>query len=67
MQFEVLQKWSGDPCLPLNYTWEWVECSSDTIPRVTALSVAFSPKFIDSKKPVLCVFKCQITLKSYLN
>ncbi|KAL5765980.1 hypothetical protein ACOSP7_016597 [Xanthoceras sorbifolium] len=36
-QFEVLQDWSGDPCLPSSYTWDWVNCSTGTIPRVTAL------------------------------
>ena len=35
--FSVLQEWTGDPCLPLSYTWDWVNCSSDDIPRVTAL------------------------------
>ncbi|OMO86628.1 hypothetical protein CCACVL1_09543 [Corchorus capsularis] len=35
--FEILQEWSGDPCLPSPYSWDWVECSSDPIPRVTAL------------------------------
>ncbi|KAM6599314.1 hypothetical protein CsatA_018923 [Cannabis sativa] len=39
-QFEVLQMWSGDPCLPTKYTWEWVTCSSDPIPRVTALNLS---------------------------
>ncbi|XP_031488628.1 probable LRR receptor-like serine/threonine-protein kinase PAM74 [Nymphaea colorata] len=32
-----LQPWSGDPCLPMGYAWEWVNCSSDSTPRVTAL------------------------------
>ncbi|XP_031487818.1 putative leucine-rich repeat receptor-like serine/threonine-protein kinase At2g04300 [Nymphaea colorata] len=32
-----LQPWSGDPCLPMGYAWEWVNCSSDSKPRVTAL------------------------------
>ncbi|KAL7115628.1 hypothetical protein ACP275_04G194000 [Erythranthe tilingii] len=35
--FGVLQDWSGDPCLPKPYSWEWIECSSDPRPRVTAL------------------------------
>ena len=33
----ALQEWSGDPCLPSPYTWEWISCSNDTIPRITAL------------------------------
>ncbi|XP_058111157.1 probable LRR receptor-like serine/threonine-protein kinase At1g05700 [Magnolia sinica] len=36
-QFEKLQEWSGDPCLPATFNWEWVACSSHPIPRITAL------------------------------
>ncbi|CAN6442419.1 unnamed protein product [Victoria cruziana] len=32
-----LQAWSGDPCLPIGYAWEWINCSSESTPRVTAL------------------------------
>ncbi|XP_026400498.1 probable LRR receptor-like serine/threonine-protein kinase At1g05700 [Papaver somniferum] len=36
--FIQLQDWTGDPCLPSPYTWEWVACDSDTdSPRVIAL------------------------------
>ncbi|CAI9105266.1 OLC1v1004153C2 [Oldenlandia corymbosa var. corymbosa] len=35
--FDVLQEWGGDPCLPAPYSWEWVNCSSDPTPRITAL------------------------------
>ncbi|KAH9780819.1 protein kinase domain-containing protein [Citrus sinensis] len=37
---KVLQEWSGDPCLPSPYTWDWVQCSSDLIPRITALDLS---------------------------
>ncbi|XP_043710863.1 probable LRR receptor-like serine/threonine-protein kinase At1g05700 [Telopea speciosissima] len=37
IQFSVLAGWSGDPCLPSPYTWDWVNCSSDDTPRITAL------------------------------
>ncbi|KAJ8620856.1 hypothetical protein MRB53_029385 [Persea americana] len=36
-QFVKLQDWSGDPCLPATFNWDWVACSSDAIPRITAL------------------------------
>ncbi|KAL6011191.1 hypothetical protein ACLOJK_001636 [Asimina triloba] len=36
-QFEKLQEWRGDPCLPATFNWEWVACSSDPTPRITAL------------------------------
>ncbi|XP_010274146.1 PREDICTED: probable LRR receptor-like serine/threonine-protein kinase At1g51860 [Nelumbo nucifera] len=32
-----LQEWSGDPCLPESYNWDWVECSDDKTPRIVAL------------------------------
>ncbi|KAI3834170.1 hypothetical protein MKW98_018220 [Papaver atlanticum] len=36
--FIQLQDWSGDPCLPSPFTWDWVACDSDTdSPRVIAL------------------------------
>ncbi|XP_071741024.1 uncharacterized protein At1g24485-like [Rutidosis leptorrhynchoides] len=35
--FDVLQEWSGDPCLPFPYSWDWLNCSDDAMPRVTAL------------------------------
>ncbi|XP_071741026.1 uncharacterized protein At1g24485-like [Rutidosis leptorrhynchoides] len=35
--FDVLQEWRGDPCLPAPYSWDWLNCSNDVIPRVTAL------------------------------
>ncbi|KAI3940689.1 hypothetical protein MKW98_030008, partial [Papaver atlanticum] len=36
--FVQLQSWSGDPCLPSPYNWEWITCNDDTdSPRVTAL------------------------------
>ncbi|KAK1348925.1 hypothetical protein POM88_054917 [Heracleum sosnowskyi] len=34
--YPVLQDYS-DPCLPATFTWDWVECSNDATPRVTAL------------------------------
>ncbi|KAI8523909.1 hypothetical protein RHMOL_Rhmol13G0108100 [Rhododendron molle] len=36
-EFDVLQGWGGDPCLPAPYSWEWINCTSDATPRVTAL------------------------------
>ncbi|KAH6814094.1 hypothetical protein C2S51_023112 [Perilla frutescens var. frutescens] len=38
--FDVLQDWSGDPCLPAPYSWDWIDCSTDPTPRVTALNLA---------------------------
>ncbi|PNT06431.2 hypothetical protein POPTR_013G030100v4 [Populus trichocarpa] len=39
-QFSVLQGWYGDPCLPSPYTWDWISCSNDVIPHVTALDLS---------------------------
>ncbi|RZC47789.1 hypothetical protein C5167_040730 [Papaver somniferum] len=36
--FSQLQDWSGDPCLPSPYTWDWVTCNNDPdSPRITGL------------------------------
>ncbi|KAK1300940.1 Uncharacterized protein QJS10_CPB13g00535 [Acorus calamus] len=39
-QIDVLGAWTGDPCLPALYNWEWVGCSSDEKPRVTSLDLS---------------------------
>lgn len=36
-EFEVLQGWIGDPCLPSPFTYDWINCSSSDPPRITAL------------------------------
>ncbi|KAI3760452.1 hypothetical protein L1987_50847 [Smallanthus sonchifolius] len=38
--FSVLKEWGGDPCLPAPYSWEWITCSNDSIPRVTSLNLS---------------------------
>lgn len=35
--YPILGQWGGDPCLPSPFTWDWVNCSTDAAPRVTAL------------------------------
>ncbi|CAL9056922.1 unnamed protein product, partial [Musa banksii] len=40
LQFKALSDWNGDPCLPANYSWDWVGCSSDPVPRIIALYLA---------------------------
>ncbi|XP_010255779.1 PREDICTED: probable LRR receptor-like serine/threonine-protein kinase At1g05700 [Nelumbo nucifera] len=37
--FTQLQEWSGDPCLPEKFTWDWVECSYQNTPRITRLKL----------------------------
>ncbi|KAK2969141.1 hypothetical protein RJ640_000600 [Escallonia rubra] len=39
-QFGVLHEWSSDPCLPALFTWDWVNCSTNGTPRVTALDLS---------------------------
>ncbi|XP_076934533.1 putative leucine-rich repeat receptor-like protein kinase At2g19210 [Bidens hawaiensis] len=38
--FTVLQEWGGDPCLPAPYSWEWITCNTDSIPRVTSINLS---------------------------
>ncbi|KAK6926887.1 Malectin-like domain, partial [Dillenia turbinata] len=35
--FPVLKEWSGDPCIPAEYPWDWVNCTNEATPRITAL------------------------------
>ena len=35
--FDVLKEWGGDPCLPAPYSWDWISCNNDPMPRVTSL------------------------------
>ncbi|PWA51667.1 malectin-like carbohydrate-binding domain-containing protein [Artemisia annua] len=35
--FDVLGGWSGDPCLPALYSWDWLNCSNDAMARVISL------------------------------
>ncbi|KAJ7566859.1 hypothetical protein O6H91_02G121800 [Diphasiastrum complanatum] len=35
-----LTSWTGDPCLPAYYTWDWLDCNSSSPPRVTALRLS---------------------------
>nr|XP_027193564.1 uncharacterized protein At1g24485-like isoform X2 [Cicer arietinum] len=39
LAFEVLVDWSGDPCLPYPYNWDWIQCTSDSKPRVIAFDL----------------------------
>ncbi|KAF3783595.1 hypothetical protein EJ110_NYTH19469 [Nymphaea thermarum] len=36
-QYQQLQYWAGDPCLPQGSTWDWLNCNMDDLPRVTEL------------------------------
>ncbi|XP_031485658.1 probable LRR receptor-like serine/threonine-protein kinase At5g59680 [Nymphaea colorata] len=36
-QYQQLQLWAGDPCLPVGFTWDWLNCNADDPPRVTEL------------------------------
>jgi len=37
--YGVARNWQGDPCAPVKYMWEGLNCSHDgnNIPRITAL------------------------------
>ncbi|KAF3783587.1 hypothetical protein EJ110_NYTH19451 [Nymphaea thermarum] len=36
-QYQQLQLWAGDPCLPAGFTWDWINCNADDPPRVSEL------------------------------
>ncbi|KAK6926881.1 Malectin-like domain [Dillenia turbinata] len=70
--FPVLKEWSGDPCLPAEYPWDWVSCTNETTPRITSLLLSgynlFGPlpnfssldalQTISSENPYLCNITC---------
>eukprot|EP00253_Pinus_taeda_P031033 PITA_31033 len=31
---------AGDPCLPANFSWDWLGCNSDVSPRITSLNLS---------------------------
>ncbi|KAF3787086.1 Serine/threonine-protein kinase 10 [Nymphaea thermarum] len=40
-KYQISKAWTGDPCLPLNYTWEGLVCSNDSLsPRVISLNLS---------------------------
>ncbi|KAL6137559.1 hypothetical protein ACLB2K_062851 [Fragaria x ananassa] len=42
--YEITKNWQGDPCLPLNYSWEGIKCNypqSDS-PRIISLDLSSS-------------------------
>ncbi|KAJ3678958.1 hypothetical protein LUZ61_021122 [Rhynchospora tenuis] len=53
--YKVNKGWSGDPCVPTEYTWTGVTCTSDSnnIPRITSLDLSYNklsgnlPTFLD--------------------
>ncbi|KAK6926888.1 Malectin-like domain, partial [Dillenia turbinata] len=71
-RFPVLKDWSGDPCLPAQYPWDWVNCTNETNPRITSLLLSgynlngLLPNFssldalqtIFSGNPYLCNVTC---------
>ncbi|XP_024187289.1 senescence-induced receptor-like serine/threonine-protein kinase isoform X2 [Rosa chinensis] len=42
--YEITKNWQGDPCLPLNYSWEGLKCSypEDDSPRIISLDLSMS-------------------------
>ncbi|XP_034688890.1 senescence-induced receptor-like serine/threonine-protein kinase [Vitis riparia] len=38
--FEQLEGWSGDPCLPSDTIWQWLNCIGNDPPRVTSLNLS---------------------------
>ncbi|KAK8550974.1 hypothetical protein V6N12_039649 [Hibiscus sabdariffa] len=38
--FQQLEGWSGEPCLPSDMVWQWLNCRGDNPPRVTSISLS---------------------------
>lgn len=42
----IKREWNFDPCVPKEFIWNGVSCTSNSIPRITAMSVCFSFLFL---------------------
>ncbi|KAL3720913.1 hypothetical protein ACJRO7_005682 [Eucalyptus globulus] len=41
--YEVIRaSWQGDPCIPIQYSWNGLNCSSDSSPRIISLNLSSS-------------------------
>ncbi|GLJ45717.1 hypothetical protein SUGI_0962130 [Cryptomeria japonica] len=38
--FNFEKDWTGDPCVPQKYSWDWVNCSTDSSPRIIAMQLS---------------------------
>ncbi|GLJ45715.1 hypothetical protein SUGI_0962080 [Cryptomeria japonica] len=38
--FNMEKDWTGDPCIPQKYSWNWVNCSSSSSPRIIAVKLS---------------------------
>ncbi|KAI9160017.1 hypothetical protein LWI28_004285 [Acer negundo] len=41
-RYKVTRNWQGDPCVPSSLSWDGLQCSNDTIPRITSLNLSSS-------------------------
>ncbi|GLJ45090.1 hypothetical protein SUGI_0949190 [Cryptomeria japonica] len=37
--FNLEKEWMCDPCLPQKYSWDWVDCNEDSLPKIIAVQV----------------------------
>ncbi|KAK0598719.1 hypothetical protein LWI29_037334 [Acer saccharum] len=40
--YHITRNWQGDPCLPSNFSWEGLNCSNDSTPRIISLNLSSS-------------------------
>ncbi|KAE7999159.1 hypothetical protein FH972_003626 [Carpinus fangiana] len=41
-QYSVIRNWQGDPCFPIEYSWDGLNCSNDNPPRIISLNLSSS-------------------------
>ncbi|XP_059458238.1 senescence-induced receptor-like serine/threonine-protein kinase [Corylus avellana] len=39
-QYSVIRNWQGDPCVPIEYSWDGLNCSNDNPPKIISLITA---------------------------
>ncbi|KAM3747475.1 hypothetical protein ACB098_05G038100 [Castanea mollissima] len=40
--YNVTKNWQGDPCVPIEYSWDGLNCSGDNHPRIISLNLSSS-------------------------
>ena len=38
--FNLENEWMGDPCIPKQYSWTWLNCSIESSPRIIAVQLS---------------------------
>ncbi|KAK0595963.1 hypothetical protein LWI29_011494 [Acer saccharum] len=40
--YHITRNWQGDPCLPSSFSWDGLNCSNDSTPRIISLDLSYN-------------------------